>query len=80
MFTVVYINNEPCVNAYKQLTDKLAVASGIVDGHKACSCRWIALDRFTMLLETPCNVTQLVPAVRLIHCIQTVKLRKGIKY
>lgn len=49
MFRVAYSNNEPCVNAYKQLTDKLAVASGIVDGHKACACRWIALDHFTMI-------------------------------
>jgi hypothetical protein len=24
----------------------------------------------------PCNITQLVPAVRLIHCIRTVKLKK----
>jgi hypothetical protein len=49
MFILVYSNNEPCVNAYKQLKDKLAVTSGIVDWHKACSCRWIALDRFTMI-------------------------------
>jgi len=49
MFRVVCSNNEPCVNAYKQLTDKLTVSVGIVDGHKACSCRWIALVRFTMI-------------------------------
>ena len=49
MFRVVYSNNEPCVNTFKQLTDKLTVGAGIVDGHKACSCRWIALDRFTMI-------------------------------
>ena len=36
MFRVVYSNNELCVNAYKQLTEKLTVAAGIVDGHKAC--------------------------------------------
>jgi len=28
------------------------------------------------LAETPCNITQLVPAVRPIHCIRTVKLKK----